>query len=124
LARVNEENAMNLTSGIFTAPRPGIYFFSFTGAAKYIESSSTVSLEIGLYLNGDRIGSNWVEDANSVGTQFSTMTLQSTLKLKSGDQIWVAIHSSSTGAYLYDDSGTHFTHFTGFMLEEEIVSSL
>jgi hypothetical protein len=31
LARVNEGNAMDLASGKFTAPRPGIYFISFTG---------------------------------------------------------------------------------------------
>ncbi|XP_046646370.1 uncharacterized protein LOC124336629 isoform X2 [Daphnia pulicaria] len=33
-ARVNEGNAMNLTSGEFTAPRPGTYFFSFSGIAE------------------------------------------------------------------------------------------
>jgi hypothetical protein len=124
LAVVNEGNAMDLTSGIFTAPRPGIYFFTFTGAARFPESSSTVSLEIGLYLNGVLIGSNWVLDANTINGQKSTSTLQSTLKLKSGDQVWVAIFYYSTGVYLDEYTGEHLTHFTGWLLEEDIVASL
>jgi hypothetical protein len=34
----------------------------------------------------------------------------------------VEIFDLSSGAYLHDYN--HFTHFTGFMLEEEIVASL
>ncbi len=73
-------------------------------------------------MNGDRIGLGYVEESNTPG-QYSPLTLQSTLNLKSGDQVWVAINYQSTGAYLYDN-GNHFTHFTGWMLEEEIVASL
>lgn len=47
----------------------------------------------------------------------------STLNLKKGDRVWVQIDRISPGAFLYD-SGAHFTHFTGFMLEEEILASL
>ncbi len=121
---------MNLTSGKFTAPRPGIYFFSFTGLARFPDSSSRVWLGVSLYLNGGLIGLGWVEEANNVDYQRSPLTLQSTLNLKSDDQVWVAIEKGSTGAnyfissgaYLYDD-GYHYNHFTGFMLEEEIVAS-
>ncbi len=123
LARVNEGNAMNLTSGIFTAPRPGIYFFSFTGNANFPASSSYVYLQVSLYLNGGRIASGRVEEANTVDYQDSPLTLQSTLNLKKGDQVWLQIYQS-TGAYLYDDIYSHFTHFTGWMLEEEIAASL
>jgi hypothetical protein len=122
LAVVNEGNAMDLTSGKFTAPRPGIYFFSFTGLAAFPVSSSRVELGVRLYLNGGQIGIGDVLETNTPG-QYSPLTLQSTLNLKSGDQVWLEIFYQSTEAYLYDD-GYHYTHFTGFMLEEEIVASL
>jgi hypothetical protein len=120
---VNEGNAMDLTTGRFTAPRPGIYFFSFTGLAKLPGSSSLVELQVALFLNGGPIGTAWVSEANTISNLWSPLTLQSTLNLKSGDQVWMDIRSMSTGAYLFDDS-ERYTHFTGFMLQEEIAASL
>jgi hypothetical protein len=116
LAVVNEGNAMNLTSGKFTAPRPGIYFFSFAGTAR-LYSSSSVNFYSRLYLNGHRIGASNVQENNGPVDQWSPFTLQSTLNLKKGDRVWVQIRGSFSS--LYDDSD-HLTHFTGFMLEEEI----
>ncbi len=113
---------MNLKTGKFTVPRPGTYFFSFAGVAEFPPSSSYSYLKIGLYLNGVSIGYSWVEES-TVSFQRSPCSFQSILKLKTGDQVWMEIDWIATQVYLYDNVD-HFTHFSGFLLEEEIVASL
>jgi hypothetical protein len=119
LAVVNEGNAMDLNTGKFTAPRPGIYFFSFTGTA-CLKSST---FESHIYLNENLIGSSYVKENKGPVAQFSPFTLQLTLNLKTGDQVWVTIEYEGSSSFLFDDTW-HRTHFTGWMLEEEIVASL
>ena len=107
--RLNVGGAMNLTSGKFTAPRDGIYSFSFSGLMYFPPSSSTVFLEVYMYLNGSFIARGRADEVGTV-SQYETISWQSTLNLKAGDQIWIEINSMSTGVSLND---SYFTHLVG-----------
>jgi hypothetical protein len=50
--------------------------------------------------------------------EWQTYSIQSTVDLKAGDQVWVKI-SSLNSAVLHDEA-KQFTHFTGWMLQEDL----
>lgn len=59
---------MDLSSGKFTAPRTGTYFFSYNGLIGYPTSSGTVIfLGLGIYVNGNLVRTSWGDEANTVG---------------------------------------------------------
>lgn len=122
IERLNVGQAMNLQSGKFVAPRTGKYYFSTSGRA-YFAASSGRYFVIGLFKNGAGIGSAHGDEISDRDYQFENFSIQSTLDLKAGDQIWLQITRMPSGGYLTDD-GNHFTHFTGWLLEEDISQSL
>ena len=107
---------MNGTSGKFTAPRDGIYSFSFTGRASFPASTSQVYLGVHIFVNGNWIGSGSADEV-STAEQFETFSFQSTLNLQTGDQIWLEIAAVTTGVYL---QGNYFTQFSGYLIEENL----
>ncbi len=121
IERLNVGGAMNISSGIFTAPRNGQYFFSLSGIAVFHANNKAI---IGLKLNGNTIGhahSQRDDPMDKAAGQFDTFTLQSLLHLNKGDQIWLYMYPLGA-APLFDDA-LHYTHFTGMLLEENISKS-
>lgn len=102
---------MDLASGVFTAPRPGIYHFSLAGLSGH---STSGYLHVELQLNGVSLGRAYGDESI---VSYETFSLQSTLYLKSGDRIWLSIPSAS-GAVWHDNDG-HYTHFTGWLSQED-----
>ena len=120
---------MNLTSGVFTAPRPGTYFFAFTGDVRFLGPSTNIlALVVELQLNGQRVGSSRVTESNTAGNVHSELTMQSTLNLIAGDKISLQITFMTAGGvtYLYDNPNAdqRFNHFTGWLLEENLAGLL
>ncbi len=59
--------------------------------------------------------------STSLNYLFETLSLQSTLFLNAGDRIWLKINKSNTDSEsLLFDNNNHHTHFTGWLIEEDI----
>ncbi len=119
--QLNIGNAMDVESGIFTAPRSGIYFFAFTGQ---VGASDRVDIAIIILKNGVEVGRTSITETNTITfDEWRLVTLQTTQNLKLGDEVYLMIVYISPGTYL-NSQGSVLTFFTGFLLEEEIVASL
>ena len=106
--RLNIGGAMNISTGVFTAPKAGIYHFSFSIMK---DGYSLEMMWVYLRVNGAKIGVSAVGAA--VGG--APATIHPTLKLKKGDRVdlW-----NSRGT-LEHRSGELVHHFTGWLLAEE-----
>jgi len=117
---LNLGEGMNLASGVFTAPKPGIYAFSFKGNG-YATTSSYAGLgDVLLQRNGENVGRGLSLIGATPTTQitYSTVSVHGTLKLNKGDTIRI-VH---VGGTIFSDSYSP-TQFTGSLLEEELVIS-
>ena len=104
---LNTGNAMDINSGIFTAPRKGTYTFAFAAVVNFSGSDGYMTLQV--LVNGQvfNIG-------HAHGDQHDQTSVHTTLKLKAGDQVWTII-SDADSVIL-----RQWMHFTGWQLQEEL----
>ena len=101
-AQLNIGNAMNLTSGVFTAPVNGRYFFSFTAQGNV---ANTI-----LRLNSVAVASSYGASASS------NTPISATFNLKVGDRVDTYLSQGSIGNYGSQPN----TQFSGFLLEQDL----
>jgi len=109
VARLNIGGAMNLGTGVFTAPRRGTYFFTFT-ALHADDRKQSKGFAVCLQLNGVNVGiaTNFIQSGSNDDIPAS---LQATLQLNVNDRITLY---KSSGILLMADT------FTGMLLDEEL----
>lgn len=111
ITRSNQGSGMDARTGVFTAPKPGTYVFNF-GA---IKQDKAQHVDIFLRLNDvERVASVYGSEHKG----YFTLSLQSILNLKKNDRVYLIIQSASGGGIYDDDDMT--THFTGFLLDEQL----
>jgi len=100
-----------LASGTFTVPVPGIYNFQFSA----VKSSSATKLNIEFRVNDVNVGETWTVQA-ATGSN-DVVSLSASLRLKAGDTVKLYNYGSGVLA----DSSYHYTHFSGWLVEEELI---
>jgi len=113
IVRLNVGEAMNPATGVFIAPVDGVYHFEFFGLSKPIDPPA--SMYISLKVNGMEISSSYALDNSNISRSISGIS--ASLRLKTGDQVTLF----KTTGILLDNSSQHYTHFTGWLVEEDLI---
>ncbi len=92
------------STGVFTAPVKGVYYFSFSG-----HNVSSRSMGLRLMKNGVQIITVYNHPA---GRRYETATNGMTLELRPGDRVYMTLRANT---WIFDNENDHST-FTGYLL--------
>jgi len=114
IEKLNVGKAMDILTGVFTAPVSGTYHFEFHG----VKEISPDPLEIFLQVDGSSVGAAVSTNEANFDNLF-TLSLSASLQLTAGQR--VNMYKGRDGVLKDDDR--HSTHFTGFLVEEDLTIS-
>ncbi|KAK9979094.1 hypothetical protein ABG768_012539 [Culter alburnus] len=101
---VNEGGAYNPSTGIFTAPVRGAYFFSFSG-----HNRSSKVLNLGLFKNEQQMV---IAFNHPFGDRYESTANSISLTLERGDRVYVRLRETS---WVFDNY-SHHNSFVGHLL--------
>ncbi|ROL44151.1 Complement C1q-like protein 2 [Anabarilius grahami] len=101
---VNEGRAYNPTTGIFTAPVKGVYFFTITG-----HNRSTRAMGLRLFKNGQQMITVY---NHPLSDRYDTGSNSISLTLEKGDRVYVRLRQNT---WVFDNENDH-TSFVGHLL--------
>uniref|UniRef100_A0A3B4UF83 Cerebellin 20 n=1 Tax=Seriola dumerili TaxID=41447 RepID=A0A3B4UF83_SERDU len=104
---LNLGDSYNMQTGIFTAPRSGVYSFAVTIFS--VVTSGKMATSANLQVNGQAMATLLEQNGNDTE---DSATVVVALQLKAGDEVAVNLLKR----YSICDNNSHFNTFTGFLL--------
>ncbi|CAC5404596.1 COL8A [Mytilus coruscus] len=101
----NTMNVYDVTTGVFTAPMPGLYHFSAV-----VMSVSGKDLFLHLWHNDTKTAGSYTQ-----GDGYKTGNFDVVFNLKKGDRIYIKCTSCNNGHKIYSDSNNYST-FSGYLI--------